>query len=430
MNKKILIFIILLSLGIKLNAQIKVRENKVIEREIFKPKDFDSLTNIKLQKNPTDYKKFIGYKLFFLPKSKKYKTNSINKEEIIDFLFSEDTIEIQKKGIIPFEKTYFSTLYKSRKQYNQRKQEYENLKKIKTNTYLPKFYHQRTDKNSGKIFGEIGTIPDSLYGKYFTILDIKGKTSYKTNKFRKLENIDSDETKNWKLNLKITLRNDLNNDSLYWNVKQARFIGEPFFLVPYFEKQQKIYLNKNLVLKYKNRINYELENLIDVNTGEKVEIKYGEKWNCSDISFINSKDSKYLKFFYFLKNNKREVKISLDYGSIDYFMLESDFKKQELEKLKKEEQLLKEKQERKIKQEKERIKFKKDCIAKWGQKMGNYIANGKVVFGMTKEMCIASWGNPININRTLLKGLTSEQWVYGWGTYLYFENNKLNAIQD
>ena len=45
-------------------------------------------------------------------------------------------------------------------------------------------------------------------------------------------------------------------------------------------------------------------------------------------------------------------------------------------------------------------------------------------------MCIASWGNPININRTIVKGLTSEQWVYGWGTYLYFDNGVLSAIQD
>ena len=38
--------------------------------------------------------------------------------------------------------------------------------------------------------------------------------------------------------------------------------------------------------------------------------------------------------------------------------------------------------------------------------------------------------NPINRNRTIVSGLTSEQWVYGWGTYLYFDNGKLTAIQD
>lgn len=49
---------------------------------------------------------------------------------------------------------------------------------------------------------------------------------------------------------------------------------------------------------------------------------------------------------------------------------------------------------------------------------------------MNKEMCEAAWGSPININRTIIKGLISEQWVYGFGTYLYFDNGKLIAIQD
>ena len=62
--------------------------------------------------------------------------------------------------------------------------------------------------------------------------------------------------------------------------------------------------------------------------------------------------------------------------------------------------------------------------------MGGYIADGKVLLGMNKEMCIAAWGNPIDINRTILSRLTSEQWVYGWGTYLYFDNGVLSAIQD
>jgi hypothetical protein len=62
--------------------------------------------------------------------------------------------------------------------------------------------------------------------------------------------------------------------------------------------------------------------------------------------------------------------------------------------------------------------------------MGTYIADGKVVLGMNKEMCSSAWGSPIDINRRIVRGLTHEQWVYGWGTYLYFENGVLTAIQD
>ena len=49
---------------------------------------------------------------------------------------------------------------------------------------------------------------------------------------------------------------------------------------------------------------------------------------------------------------------------------------------------------------------------------------------MTKEMCETSWGMPIDINRTVLRGLTHEQWVYGWAMYLYFNNGILTTIQN
>ena len=441
MKKNILLTVTLILGLTSLNAQITIRENDVVEKAIIKPKQFDSLSNITMQKHPVEYKKYIGYKLFYLPKSKNYKPqySSDNKERIIDFLFSNDTIEIIKDGKIPFEQITLTKIYgdpKSLKgagleQYTERKKKYENIDKVQTNIYQPHFYHERTDKTDGTISGKIGTFPDSVYGKYFTIIDIKGKEPYGSKEYKKLEDIDLEDGRDWQLSLKITLRNESNQDILYWIVEQARFIGNPFFLVPYFEKQRNKYLNQNLVLRYSDRTNTKLQNLIDVNTGATININYGEVWTCSDISFIDSKDSYYLNCFYFLKNGDREVKIELGSGLVnDYFMLETEFKQQELEKQKKEEQRLKEQQEREKQEQQERIKFRSECIAKWGQKMGSYIADGKVILGMNKEMCTAAWGSPIDINRTIVRGLTSEQWVYGWGTYLYFDNGVLRAIQD
>lgn len=441
--KKSILLTLALSLGLtSINAQITIRENDVVEKSIIKPKQFDSLSNITMQKHPVEYKKFIGYKLFYLPKSKNYKSqfSSDNKEEIKEFLFTNDTIQIIKDGKIPFENITLTKIYgysKSLKgaaleQYNERKKNYENIDKILTNVYKPRFYHEKTDQDDGKIYGEIRTYPDSIFGKYFTIIDIKGKETYGSKEYKKLEDLDLEDDGGYQLNLKITLRNESNQDILYWEVQQARFLkNTPFFLVPYFEKQRNTYINQNLVLRYSDRYNSILQNLIDVNTGATINIKYGEVWTCSDISFVDSKDSYHLKGFYFLKNGDREVKIELGSNLVnDYFMLETEFKKQELEKQKKEEQRQKEQLEREKKQQQERIKFKNDCIAKWGQKMGSYIADGKVVLGMNKEICTAAWGSPININRTIVRGLTSEQWVYGWGTYLYFDNGVLSAIQD
>lgn len=58
------------------------------------------------------------------------------------------------------------------------------------------------------------------------------------------------------------------------------------------------------------------------------------------------------------------------------------------------------------------------------EKPGAYI-------GMTPQQVIndTNWGKPKSINRTTTAAGTSEQWVYGIGTYLYFDNDRLTSIQ-
>lgn len=54
-----------------------------------------------------------------------------------------------------------------------------------------------------------------------------------------------------------------------------------------------------------------------------------------------------------------------------------------------------------------------------------------VSIGMTKEDVLASsWGKPIRINTTTNKWGVSEQWVYGGGNYLYFQNGILESIRN
>lgn len=62
------------------------------------------------------------------------------------------------------------------------------------------------------------------------------------------------------------------------------------------------------------------------------------------------------------------------------------------------------------------------------------IALREVFIGMTDEEVARSWGRPSNINRTVTKYGSSEQWVYdrggiGRGQYLYMENGTLRSIQ-
>lgn len=81
------------------------------------------------------------------------------------------------------------------------------------------------------------------------------------------------------------------------------------------------------------------------------------------------------------------------------------------------------------KQDASRIQ-RESLILKYGQKYGSLIADKKVAVGMTKEMCIAAWGKPSDINKTTTAYGVREQWVYNLKTYLYFDDDILTTIQN
>ena len=65
----------------------------------------------------------------------------------------------------------------------------------------------------------------------------------------------------------------------------------------------------------------------------------------------------------------------------------------------------------------------------WSKKVWDAIANNDVFVGMNKEQVRMSWGEPSDINSTTSKHASSEQWVFGSGSYLYFDGNQLTTIQ-
>ena len=66
----------------------------------------------------------------------------------------------------------------------------------------------------------------------------------------------------------------------------------------------------------------------------------------------------------------------------------------------------------------------------WSQDIWNTIREQKVFIGMTKEQAEVAWGIPEKINKTITLAGSSEQWVYGLSSYLYFDNGILTAIQN
>lgn len=73
----------------------------------------------------------------------------------------------------------------------------------------------------------------------------------------------------------------------------------------------------------------------------------------------------------------------------------------------------------------------KKIYSDWPEEMWELIEQFKVAIGMNKEMVILSWGKPEKINRTIVASGTTEQWIYSnFKQYVYFEDNKVIAIQD
>ena len=95
-----------------------------------------------------------------------------------------------------------------------------------------------------------------------------------------------------------------------------------------------------------------------------------------------------------------------------------------------EQQRQKQNQERIAELEKKEREYKNMLVRKYGSSNAKLIMNGEVRIGFTKAMCEEAWGEPQYINNTITSHAKWEQWVYGLGTYLYFNGNKLVGIQN
>ena len=136
---------------------------------------------------------------------------------------------------------------------------------------------------------------------------------------------------------------------------------------------------------------------------------------------------------YFLRHKQYDFILYSDYQN--YYLGYQTYKQkrieeEKLEKIAQEEQYEREKLEQEeIWKRKQAEKYAR-LTKKYGKNIAKEIIEGYVRIGWTKEMCIESWGEPDEINKTTNKYSVSEQWVYGSGSYLYFDNGRLSTIQN
>ena len=74
--------------------------------------------------------------------------------------------------------------------------------------------------------------------------------------------------------------------------------------------------------------------------------------------------------------------------------------------------------------------WRTEMISKYGEKYGNAIIEGKVMLGMSQQMCQEAWGRPTDKFNTITSNTTKSTWLYNYKTYLHFVDGKLVKIEN
>lgn len=253
---------------------------------------------------------------------------------------------------------------------------------------------------------------DKKYGIYFTLLsEINdtiiwhipyGSNCEKSSICQKYDYYKVKYYLDYYSNLESQNNKDEGNDL---NQKLGEKFSLPILIISYFEKLKTNYIGKNFYLYCS------INNYIDITTNKEFEIIKDSKVYCKDIILLNNKYNKFIEPYFIMKTKEgHEFAISIDNineNGLDNFISEQVY----------------------LKNQEEKISELNKYILKYGKINGNIIYEGKLKIGFTKQMCKDAWGEPLEINKTINKYGTYEQWVYK-NSYLYFENGKLTTIQN
>ena len=179
-----------------------------------------------------------------------------------------------------------------------------------------------------------------------------------------------------------------------------------FLILGYYEKCRERLIGTKLVNKYTDNKSLGGSYIVyDVSTGEPlISIPENLVWTIKDITLIDSQNYKGLS--YLLSSDSTHDCFTSHY--LNSFENYDKF----------------------VESQQNRKAWEQKMIRTYGKTNGQLIIDGKVKLGFTKKMCIESWGEPSEINKSTGSWGVHEQWVYGLGSYLYFENGKLTSIDN
>ena len=255
--------------------------------------------------------------------------------------------------------------------------------------------------------------------KFYTITDILQGDAIEYLKQKKLINqcgyrykdFNSPQWKEMIVYAVFILRDNNTNETLYWVVCQSKIppyscsYFNSFVATPYFEKQRKTYLNRDIIY-----------------------LKDKSKWVCKEVLFKKSKDNESNDSTYYtfclLRNEKgAELQLRTPSEKLEKsFMTEKEYYWIDHANRNEREELY-----RSLNEKKE--KHLSECISKFGKEKGEVIAQNKIEIGMTMEMCKAAWGAPWDSSKTKTLSGVNEIWFYNWKYNLHFEKGILIMIE-
>jgi len=219
--------------------------------------------------------------------------------------------------------------------------------------------------------GKYNSLYDKLNSKHFEVLDVLNhKNNYKY----------------W-----LKLREQESGDILYYEYSGKSKSSFPFLVVGFFEKQKELVGKKYVFTKLG------LRNSKDLKTGKKLIESDGNflmtnKWTIKDVTI---EDSYYYLVVVVENDSSLKTTVNLSDLSKECYAYTP-----------------------------ERVEFYEK---KFNKANFYLILKRQVRIGMT----ILSWGEPEDINKTILSGnVKHEQWMYSLSSYLYFEGNILTTIQN
>ncbi len=196
----------------------------------------------------------------------------------------------------------------------------------------------------------------------------------------------------------LLLENTTTKDTLYMYMKEHQLSSDgedevSWIIVGFYEKWKQLNVGRCFKMKYDNRI-------FDVyNSEEKYKSKTGLDFVCEDLVVAPGEYNN----LYIVFSNPTEGKICIPMSSWWWSAeVPSGFVP---------------------------IELYQEYVLQYGKEYADLIIQSIVRIGMPAEVARCAWGYPKDINTTKGTFGVHEQWNYGNGAYLYFENGKLTTIQ-